>query len=107
MPNTSSTATRKTPQTSGPKPSNAQLSYLRTLANQTATTFASPTTKSEASREIQRLKTLASSTDHYLERDNMRRDRRHISTDLAERPADATAIRDDEVTGWGSSAHWA
>jgi hypothetical protein len=38
----------------------------------------------------------------------MRRERRgDISVDLAERPRDATAIRDDEVAAWGSSAHWA
>jgi hypothetical protein len=107
MPNTSSTATRKSPQTSGPKPTSKQLSTLRRLASQTGTSFASPKTKWDASREIRRLIALASGTDHRLERDTMRRERRGISVDLAERPCDATAIRDDEVTGWGSSAHWA
>jgi hypothetical protein len=107
MPNTSSTATRKSPQTSGPKPTNKQLATLRRLANQTGTSFASPRTRWDASREISRLIKLANGTDHRLEHDTMRRERRAITVDLAERPHDATAIRDDEVTGWGSSAHWA
>jgi hypothetical protein len=106
MPNASSTATRKSPQTSGPKPTDKQLSALRRLANQTGTTFVSPKTRWDASREISRLITLADSIDHRLERSTTRRERRAISADLAERPRDATAIRDDEVSGWGSSAHW-
>jgi hypothetical protein len=107
MPNTSSTATSKSPQTSGPKPTDKQLRMLRRLANQTGTTFASPSTKWDASREISRLIALAKGTDHRLERGTRRREQRAISVDLAERPRDATAIRDDEVVGWGSSAHWA
>jgi hypothetical protein len=55
MPNTSSTATRKSPQTSGSKPTNKQLSTLRRLAHQTGTSFASPQTKWDAAREISRL----------------------------------------------------
>jgi hypothetical protein len=107
MPNTSSTATRKSPETSGPKPTNKQLTTLRRLVHQTGTSFASPRTKWGASREITRLIALANSTDHRLERDTMRRERRAVTVDLAERPRDATAIRDDEVSGWGSSARWA
>jgi hypothetical protein len=107
MPNSSSTATRKSPQTSGPKPTNKQLTTLRRLANQTGTSFANPRTKWDASREISRLIALANGTDHRLERDTMRRERRAVTVDLAERPREATAIRDDEVVGWGSSAHWA
>ncbi|HMJ37886.1 MAG TPA: hypothetical protein VK501_28515 [Baekduia sp.] len=107
MPKTSSTATRKSPYTSGPKPTNKQLTTLRRLANQTGTSFASPKTRGDASREISRLIKLANGTDHRLERDAMRRERHAISIDLDERPRDATAIRDDEVTGWGSSARWA
>jgi hypothetical protein len=107
MPNTSSTATRRASQTSGPKPTDKQLSTLRRLAAQTGTSFASPTTKWEASREISRLITLAGSIDHRLERGATRREQRAVSADLGERPRDATAVRDDEVSGWGSSARWA
>jgi hypothetical protein len=106
MPNTSSTATRKSPQTSGPKPTIKQLTTLRRLASQTGTSFASPRTKWDASREITRLIKLAKATDHGLEGATMRRERRAISTDLAERPREAAAIRDDEVTGWGSNCTW-
>ncbi|MDB5862077.1 MAG: hypothetical protein JWQ76_5766 [Ramlibacter sp.] len=107
MPNTYSAATRKSPPTSGPKPTDKQLSALRRLANQTGTTFASPKTKWDASREISRLIALAKGTDHRLERGTRRRERRADLADLAERPRDATAVRDDEVSGWASSAHWA
>jgi hypothetical protein len=113
MPNTSSPATPSTPSASGPKttnnpkPTNKQLTLLRRLAVQTGTSFAYPATKCDASREINRLMDLARSSDRNLEFATMRRERRDISTGLTERPRDATAIRDDEVTGWGSSAHWA
>lgn len=40
-------------------PTAKQLSYLRRLAEQTATTFTAPKTRGQASREIKRLKTLA------------------------------------------------
>jgi hypothetical protein len=107
MPNTSSTATRRASQTSGPKPTDKQLSTLRRLATQTGTSFATPKTKWEASREISRLIALADSIDHSLQRSTTRRERRAVSADLAERPREATAVRDDEVSGWGSSARWA
>jgi hypothetical protein len=107
MPNTSGTAAPRSPQTCGPKPTNKQLSTLRRLASQTGTSFANPRTKWDASREITRLIALANGADHRLERDTMRRERRGITVDLAERPREATAIRDDEVIGWGSSARWA
>jgi hypothetical protein len=107
MPNTPNTSKSNAPKASGPKPTSAQLNYLRTLAAQTATSFAYPATKVQASREIGRLKALAGRTDRRLAVGDARRDRRHISRDLAERSHDAIAIRDDEVAGFGSSAHWA
>jgi hypothetical protein len=42
------------------QPTSRQLKYLRTLAERTATTFASPRTRGEASREIRRLEALPS-----------------------------------------------
>jgi hypothetical protein len=107
MPNTPNTYNLDAPEASGPKPTGAQLRFLRTLANSTGTSFTYPQTKAAASREIARLQSLASRTDHGLQRDDMRRERRAIGAELAERHHDATAIRDDEIDGWGSSAHWA
>jgi len=78
-------------------PTDRQLRYLRTLAVRAATTFATPATRSEASREIDRLIALAraapSAPEHPDDRD----------------PCDqayATAVRADEVSGFGSSARW-
>lgn len=50
---------------------------------------------------------LAESTDHHLQRDDNRRERRGVSRDFHERVYDGVAIHDDEVTGWGSFAAWA
>jgi len=80
----------------------ALLAYLRTLAEQTATTFAYPATSAEASAEIQRLKTIPRSRAG-----DAQRDRRAVQRDLTNRPDDATAIRDRDVRGYGSSARWA
>jgi hypothetical protein len=107
MPNTPNTTSHHTPESSCPKPTAAQLNYLRTLAAQTGTGFAWPPTKAAASREIARLKTLSGRTDHSLESRNARRERRTISVELAERNHDAVAVHDDEIAGYGSSAHWA
>jgi hypothetical protein len=41
------------------QPTARQLQYLRTLAARTATTFAIPRTRGEASREIRRLEAVA------------------------------------------------
>lgn len=78
------------------KPTVRQLTYLRALAARTATTFASPATRRQASREIARLRTLARqphtpATETYREQ---------------ERLAYATAVDASEVTGFGSSARW-
>ena len=84
------------------KPTAKQLAYLRTLAQRTGETFVSPTTRAEASREIDRLRhrTRSSAGERAIER-------RQISRDLADRPDDATAIRSHEVIGYGASARWA
>jgi hypothetical protein len=92
--------------TSGIKPTSAQIHLLRSLARQTGTSFTYPATKAAASAEINRLRALASRTDRRLEAGDLRRERRAISADLAERPHDATAIRTDEIDGWGSTARW-
>ena len=80
------------------KPSAKQQAYLRSLAHKTGTSFTPPNTKAQASREIDRLKALASSPRH--ERNN---DRAAIQN--APRGGSAR-VRDEEIEGHGSKAHW-
>ena len=84
------------PQTDPPSPK--QQRYLRSLAEQTGTSFTPPTTKAEASREIKRLKQLAASPRY-----ERRADREAVAK--AQRGGDAR-VRPSEVTGYGSSARW-
>lgn len=79
-----------------PKPTSRQLSYLRALAEQTATTFATPRTRREASREIERLTALRHTTHT---RDIPRESE---GGELAY----ATAPAAGEIEGWGSTARW-
>lgn len=81
------------------RPTRAQLRYLRSLATQTGRSFAPPRTKTQASQEIKRLQ---------------RSDRPGRGDSFAgsaygdqERTTSATAIRDDEITGYGATARWA
>jgi len=76
-----------------PRPSAKQLAYLKTLAQRTATSFAYPHTREQASREIERLRRLPAAG---------RIDR----GDDLERPAYATAPQPEEIVGYGSSATW-
>jgi N-terminal domain of anti-restriction factor ArdC len=82
------------------KPTDRQLRYLRHLAEETGTTFTPPTTRREASEEIERLKQRSRQPD--FER---RGDLRTVSRGLVERQP-ASSVRGDEVRGWGSSASW-
>src|ERR1039458_847104 len=59
----SATMTNSTP------PTAKQLTYLRTLANRTGTTFTTPTSRPQASAEIRRLKTIASTGFTFAELD--------------------------------------
>ncbi|HEY4894761.1 MAG TPA: hypothetical protein VII01_01610 [Solirubrobacteraceae bacterium] len=78
-------------------PTQRQLRYLRVLASATATTFVSPATRAQASRQIDRLRKI---------------DRAPHGSGLpeadtgAEQLAYATAVHPDEVEGYGSSATW-
>jgi hypothetical protein len=73
-----------------------QLAYLRVLANQTGTTFVSPSDRRQASSEIERLRRLK------------RQNGRHLET--ASRAGDemtyATAPDTREIEGGGASAKW-
>jgi len=84
------------------KPTPKQLAYLKSLAEQTGTTFAYPKTTAQASAEIRRLKTRPQSSTG-----ERTRERRDVQRDLAERPDDAAAVRRRDVRGYGSSARWA
>ncbi len=81
-------------------PTPKQLAYLRTLAEQTGTTFSPPKTKTQASQAISQLKRRVRSTGSERQQD-----RRAISRGLAE-DQPASAVADDEITGYGSSARW-
>jgi hypothetical protein len=79
------------------RPTPAQQSYIRGLAQRTGTSFTPPKTKREASAEIQRLKTL--------------KGRGHTFAEASARPdhgdvplTNGAAIRASEVTGYGSRA---
>ncbi len=74
-------------------PTPRQLLYLRALAGRTGTTFTSPSTRAQASREIDRLT--------RLPREPRRGD--HVEDD---RVVYATAVHAEEVAGFGSSATW-
>ena len=82
------------------RPTAKQLRYLRTLANQTGTTFTPPQTRGQASDAIHALR--RRHTEPWRDR---RRERHQISDDLA-RPTSASAVGADEISGYGSHAHW-
>jgi hypothetical protein len=83
------------------KPTSRQLSYLKNLANRTGQTFTYPHTSRQASNEINRLKQTkpSSRTERYVER-------KLIADQIASGPLDAARVRDDEISGRGSSATW-
>jgi hypothetical protein len=84
------------------RPTNKQLSYLRTLADRSGQTFAYPRTRAQASAEIRRLKAATPST--RLER---ALERREIADAIARGPQNAASVDlDRDVTGYGSTASW-
>lgn len=78
-------------------PTTRQLTYLRALAARTATTFAYPATRAEASRQIDRLRGLRSEPKSAV---------MQIDRDEAQQLSYATAVHESEVSGFGSSAAW-
>lgn len=79
------------------RPTARQLRYLKWLAQRSATTFTFPSTRAQASREIERLKRLPA---------ELRVPRDERIPDLDGEVVYATAVRDHEVIGRGSSASW-
>lgn len=82
-------------------PTPRQLRELRRLAEATGTTFTPPQTRRDASRTIAALRTRSRSTQ--TERQLERRD---VSAALSEGTL-ASAPRNNEIHGYGSSARWA
>ncbi len=81
-------------------PTAKQMRFLRSLAMQRGESFAYPCSATEASAEIGRL--LRRKRSSYVEREI---EREQVSRDMAERGG-AAAVRDSEIVGYGSSAHW-
>ncbi|MGC9220928.1 MAG: hypothetical protein ACP5H2_06185 [Solirubrobacteraceae bacterium] len=84
-------------------PSARQLSYLRSLACRTGTSFTHPQTRAQASREIHRLKQIADTgfTFAELQAENQAREL-HGDPPLTY----GTAVREHEIDGYGSTATW-
>jgi hypothetical protein len=82
-------------------PTAKQLRYLRDLSSSRGETFVVPRSRSEASAEIDRLRTRrrSSGADRAAERFDARR--------ISDRWAPATNVRPEEIEGYGSTARWA
>jgi hypothetical protein len=83
------------------KPTAKQLSYLRALAIRAGQTFTRPASRSEASREIQRLRAVTPS-----DRGEQRREQREFRDALTRGAGNSARVRDDEISGYGSSCRW-
>jgi hypothetical protein len=84
--------------TSDRGPTARQLRYLALLAEQTETSFGYPVTRSDASREIARLRKLKDTTEIPV---------REGAEVEDERLRYATAPQPGEISGYGSTATWA
>jgi len=84
------------------KPTAKQLAYLRALAHRTGQTFTPPATRADASREIRRLREATPSS-----RQELGEERRAIRDALSQGDGARAAVRDEEITGYGSSCEWA
>jgi hypothetical protein len=84
------------------KPTDKQLSYLRALALCAGQTFTPPKTRTDASREINRLRDAEPAS-----RQQRHDERREIGQDLARGEGANAAVQAHETTGYGSTARWA
>ena len=89
--------------TSANPPTARQLAYLRQLAHKTGTSFLNPQTRAQASREIQRLKAIATTGFTFAE---LRAEEQARALHGDPPLAYGTAIRDQEIRGYGSTATW-
>ena len=83
------------------KPTDDTMSYLRDLAAATGRSFAWPQTQREASEQIEELKKFRRSSSAVR-----RRETRAVRQDMARGRGGAAAVRDEELSGYGSTASW-
>lgn len=88
--------------TSGHGPTSRQLQFLRSLAEQTGTSFTPPKTRSQASREIKRLLALKEAGHVELAVNPSDVQAKPVENDLVY----ATGVQPGEVFGFGSAASW-
>jgi hypothetical protein len=86
---------------SSEKPRSDQLHELRSLADARGVTFAWPQTSADADAELRHLR--AQQASSFAERAI---ERRAVAHAMAARGG-AAKVRDTEIVGYGSSAHWA
>ena len=84
----------------GPPPTAKQQSYIRRLALARGVSFTPPRTRAEASRLIAELKNRPTS-----QQAEVRRELKSVREDLSA-ARDAAQVREDEITGYGSTATW-
>jgi hypothetical protein len=85
-----------------PKPASPkQHRLLRRLADERGVSFAYPQTSAEARKEIK----LLLAQKRQTSRGDRRRETQAVREAMARRGG-AAAVRDDEVDGYGSTAHW-
>lgn len=90
------------------KPSTSQIELLENLAASTGAQFTTPKTKREARTEIQRLQEIAEISDYrHIDGDLDRSAQSRNDRDCSGAVGNFAGIREDEVTGYGSSAQWA
>jgi hypothetical protein len=77
------------------------MNYLRDLAAATGRSFKWPSTQREASEEIEALKKFRRTS-----RADRRRETREIRADMAKGRGGSAAVRDEELSGYGSTASW-
>ena len=77
-----------------------QLTYLKQLAYSRGVSFIPPRNRGEASELIDQLKNRSPSPSYEIRAD------REQTTALHGEHAPASAPHDDEITGYGSHAHW-
>ena len=81
-------------------PTHRQLAYIKQLAYSRGISFIPPRNRCEASELIQQLQNLNPSPAHEI-----RADRDHTSA-LHGEHAPSSSVHPDEITGYGSTAHW-
>lgn len=85
-----------------------QHDFLEKLAASTGAQFTPPKTKSEARAEIDRLLEIQKTSDFDdIDGELGSADRRRHDRDCTSAVGNFAGIREDEVTGYGSSARWA